>query len=46
MHNDTVKAMAYPEEKTENPDEAEEKRQREKELIASVDDESDDDMGM
>lgn len=44
MHNDTVKAMAYPDEDGAK-DEPDERRQREKQL-ANVDDDDDDDMGL
>lgn len=43
MHNDTVKAMAYPDEENKEED-PEKRREREKEIIASIDDEDDDDM--
>lgn len=44
MHNDTVKAMAYPDE-NENKDgeDPEQRREREKDILASIDD-ADDDM--
>mmetsp|Transcript_14528 Transcript_14528/g.45670 ORF Transcript_14528/g.45670 Transcript_14528/m.45670 type:complete len:513 (+) Transcript_14528:48-1586(+) len=45
MHNDTVKAMAYPEETANDGEDAEERREREKREIANVeDDDGDDDM--
>jgi 26S proteasome regulatory subunit N3 len=45
MHNDTVKAMAYPDE-NDNKDEEdpEKRREREKEQLANIDDDDDDDM--
>jgi len=47
MHNDAVKAMAYPEEEdAKDGDDPEERREREKQQLASVDDEEDDDMGL
>jgi len=44
MHNDTVKAMAYPDE-NDNKDEEdpEKRREREKEQLANIDDDGDDD---
>jgi len=45
MHNDTVKAMAYPDENDiKDGENAEERREREKREMASVDDDDDDDM--
>merc|ERR1712032_1126792 len=45
MHNDTVKAMAYPDENDNKGDEDPEKRrEREKQQLANVDDDGDDDM--
>merc|ERR1712129_353683 len=45
MHNDTVKAMAYPEEQdTKEGDDAEMRREREKQDMATLDEEDDDDM--
>merc|ERR1719253_2059987 len=44
MHNDTVKAMAYPDEENKEEDDPEKRREREKEIIASIDDDDDDDM--
>jgi len=45
MHNDTVKAMAYPDENDNKDDEDMQKRRdAEKDLLASIDDEDDDDM--
>merc|ERR1712187_482563 len=47
MHNDTVKAMAYPDENDiKDGEDAEERREREKRVLANVDDddEGDDDM--
>jgi len=43
MHNDTVKAMAYPDE-NDNKDEEdpEKRREREKDMLASIDDDDDD----
>lgn len=44
MHNDTVKAMAYPDENDiKEADDAEERREREKRELANVDDEDDGD---
>merc|ERR1712039_161953 len=43
MHNDTVKAMAYPDDDIKDKEEAQERREREKRDIASIDDEDDDD---
>merc|ERR1712217_732792 len=45
MHNDTVKAMAYPDESDiKDGENAEERREREKRDMASIDDDDDDDM--
>jgi len=45
MHNDTVKAMAYPDESgNKDGEDAEERREREKRELADVDDDDDDDM--
>merc|ERR1711972_819612 len=45
MHNDTVKAMAYPDENDNKDGEnAEERREREKQEMANIDDDDDDDM--
>lgn len=45
MHNDTVKAMAYPDENDNKDNEdAEARRATEKDLLASIDDDDDDDM--
>mmetsp|Transcript_18158 Transcript_18158/g.42437 ORF Transcript_18158/g.42437 Transcript_18158/m.42437 type:complete len:513 (-) Transcript_18158:112-1650(-) len=44
MHNETVKAMAYPEENTKAAETAEERREREKQQLANVDADNDDDM--
>jgi 26S proteasome regulatory subunit N3 len=45
MHNDTVKAMAYPDENENKEEEDPEKRrEREKEQLANIDEEDDDDM--
>mmetsp|Transcript_36363 Transcript_36363/g.83565 ORF Transcript_36363/g.83565 Transcript_36363/m.83565 type:complete len:508 (+) Transcript_36363:73-1596(+) len=42
MHNETVKAMAYPEENAKGTETAEERREREKAQLANVDDQDDD----
>jgi 26S proteasome regulatory subunit N3 len=45
MHNDTVKAMAYPDENdAKDNEDPESRREREKEQLASIDDDDDDDM--
>lgn len=45
MHNDTVKAMAYPDDENKDGEDAEQRREREKREFASVDDdEGDEDM--
>merc|ERR1712099_105251 len=47
MHNDTVKAMAYPDENdTKDGEDAEERREREKRELANVDDDDDGDDDM
>jgi 26S proteasome regulatory subunit N3 len=46
MHNDAVKAMAYPEENDGKDGELEERLRREKEILGSIDDDDDDDMGL
>jgi 26S proteasome regulatory subunit N3 len=44
MHNDTVKAMAYPDENDiKDGEDPESRREREKEQLASIDDDADDD---
>merc|ERR1711972_882263 len=43
MHNDTVKAMAYPDDDVKDKEDSEERREREKRDLASMDDEVDDD---
>lgn len=43
MHNDTVKAMAYPDENDNKEEDPEKRREREKDLLNSIDDEGDDD---
>merc|ERR1711920_182648 len=43
MHNDTVKAMAYPDDDIKDAEKAEARREREKRELAEVDDEDDDD---
>eukprot|EP00928_Gymnodinium_smaydae_P024449 TRINITY_DN1977_c0_g1_i1.p1 TRINITY_DN1977_c0_g1~~TRINITY_DN1977_c0_g1_i1.p1 ORF type:complete len:504 (+),score=161.15 TRINITY_DN1977_c0_g1_i1:106-1617(+) len=45
LHNDAVKAMAYPDESNEK-DDLEERREREKRALADVDEDDDDDMGL
>jgi 26S proteasome regulatory subunit N3 len=45
MHNDTVKAMAYPDENdNKDGEDPEVRREREKEQLANIDDDDDDDM--
>eukprot|EP00933_Yihiella_yeosuensis_P007578 TRINITY_DN112677_c0_g1_i1.p1 TRINITY_DN112677_c0_g1~~TRINITY_DN112677_c0_g1_i1.p1 ORF type:complete len:511 (-),score=134.27 TRINITY_DN112677_c0_g1_i1:68-1600(-) len=45
MHNDTVKAMAYPDENENKEEETpEERREREKRELSNIDDDDDDDM--
>merc|ERR1719277_975766 len=45
MHNDAVKAMAYPDDNdAKDGDDPEQRREREKQQLASVDDDGDDDM--
>jgi 26S proteasome regulatory subunit N3 len=46
MHNDAVKAMAYPDENDAKDAELEERRKREKEILGLIDDDDDDDMGL
>merc|ERR1712217_996063 len=43
MHNETVKAMAYPDDDVKDKEDAQERREREKRELANVDDEDDDD---
>merc|ERR1712151_1257714 len=43
MHNDTVKAMAYPDDDIKDKEEAQERREREKRDLATIDDDEDDD---
>jgi 26S proteasome regulatory subunit N3 len=43
MHNDTVKAMAYPDENDNKEEDPEARREREKEQLNSIDEDGDDD---
>merc|ERR1712039_911698 len=43
MHNDTVKAMAYPDDDIKDGEDAQARREREKRELANVDDDDDDD---
>lgn len=43
MHNDTVKAMAYPDENDNKEEDPEKRREREKEQLNSIDEDGDDD---
>jgi len=44
MHNDAVKAMAYPDEKAKDEDDLEQRREREKQNLAEIEEDDDDDM--
>merc|ERR1712014_355059 len=46
MHNDAVKAMAYPDSEAKDGDDPEQRREREKQQLANVPEDDDDDMGM
>merc|ERR1712039_1092206 len=43
MHNDTVKAMAYPDDDIKDREDAQARREREKRELANVDEDDDDD---